>query len=1049
MKHYCDGEGHRKRSDSFQPMRDAALRDIIIEMGFLSRDQAWSTFEQARGSQQSLWLVLQAQSRLSAEQFQAALSFLADSGVSVEGNSTLTSVGRSSFTASSLPQVGDIIEGYGVLRLIGKGGMGAVYEVVKNQARYALKVIFSNDDGQLLRFEREAQSLAAMRNHSNIVHIHSYSRHGKFPFLIQDYIEGQSLAESLEAGQKFDENQAIEIILKVARALSVVHEEGYVHRDLKPANILIREQDGELFLTDFGLVKIIGDHQLTKSSDVIGTPHYMAPEQFEGRNTEIKPSTDVWALGVLFYRLLTGLKPFVGPSAVELLVQVCTLEPKHLTDLCDVSSDLEAIVMHALQKESAMRYQSAEAFAQDCERFLTGHRIKASSATHFRAFPARILRRFGQLSILFFATMSVLMIAAIIGIAWLWQNNREKDAQRAKLQGARTHLFDVVKKQRSTFGKHIAKHLVERFEGFSEHDLLSSPKSSQCRINLATQLHMKAFQSVFKKAREGGYQKVAEDICDTRNRRKVRQWVRFVVSCEQILSHLPLSNDKTRLPATYRDFLRGLKALDAKDWDLAAELFEDVSQQKQLKPLALLASALAMSGSRQWTEMERKLGALSDFADYEYISKILLKAIRIRILVQSAISPKTTVLELRKSLLALEKRLDLRGEDLWFKLNNRLQIGFNQHAARNSLKKTRRTWLRLELLERAFDRFRCPIPTPDLCLLLAKDAKEKAEKARTFRFYILLKAQKANYTIPEGVSVRDQMRLSANVFNKITVEDVFKLALAASRVGYYVIRFDEKRFAALRKKKVLELAVMKAPRDPYAKFWRALSTPEIFEVNSGEELAYLELLNQAKEDLDFVLSRPNVHAIYRCQALELRAFCVWKQSKLLNRVIPIQAISVDFKNSLRGPHPEPDRVYLAQFLLEKSVVPTKQSIERLDLAALWLRRRFKQCEHVLQGKPAIENRDLYPLLPVAFANQLAGVFNSKAVFLDRLGESGKALEAINKALRLRVKNKRIISSALIILTKLGRAKEARALLDERVDSKSSHYKRLRALIKER
>jgi serine/threonine protein kinase len=281
------------------------------------------------------------------------------------------------------------VTGYELLGELGRGGMGVVYKAIqKNLNRpVALKMILSGAHAgahQVARFKAEAEALARLR-HPNIVQVHEAGESNGLLYLSLEYVAGGGLDRHM-AGRALVET--------MARAIHVAHEAGIIHRDLKPANVLLAEgrapgprvtvnSPRELTtlipkITDFGLAKMTDSEGQTHSGSVLGTPNYMAPEQAEGRVKDIGPAADVYALGAILYECLTGNPPFRGETIMETIRQVSAAEPVAPSRLSrQVPRDLETICLKCLRKETASRYPTAEALADDLRRFLDGHPIEA------------------------------------------------------------------------------------------------------------------------------------------------------------------------------------------------------------------------------------------------------------------------------------------------------------------------------------------------------------------------------------------------------------------------------------------------------------------------------------------------------------------------------------------------------------------------------------------------------------------------------------------------------------------------------------------------
>lgn len=273
------------------------------------------------------------------------------------------------------------VPGYAILGELGRGGMGVVYKAfqVGLNRTVALKMILAGghaDPKDLARFRAEAEAVAKLQ-HPHIVQIYEIGEHDGLPFFTLEFVEGGSLAGKLD-GTPQPARKSAELVETLARAMHAAHQRGIVHRDLKPANVLLTA-DGSLKVTDFGLAKQLDSaHGETRSGAILGTPSYMAPEQAAGHIRQISPQTDVYALGVILYELLTGRTPFRGESPMETILQVMSdeaLPPSRIQRKLPI--DLETICLKCLEKSPGRRYATAEALADDLHRFLVGEPIQA------------------------------------------------------------------------------------------------------------------------------------------------------------------------------------------------------------------------------------------------------------------------------------------------------------------------------------------------------------------------------------------------------------------------------------------------------------------------------------------------------------------------------------------------------------------------------------------------------------------------------------------------------------------------------------------------
>jgi serine/threonine protein kinase len=260
--------------------------------------------------------------------------------------------------------VGALFDGYRIVRKIGVGGMGRVYEAehISLGRRAALKVLlprYAKDQEALRRFLSEAKVVNLIK-HQNIVNIYDISTapSGDFYF-VMELLEGQDLSQFLQSNPPLDEPLALGIFTQIARALWAAHQKGVIHRDLKPANVfLVPKDDKEIAakLLDFGLAKLQGE--ASKSPDkgpLLGTPHYMAPEYIRG--AEPNPTTDQYAFGVMLYRALTGVRPFDGKEAIDVFRKQLNDVPKDPQLIIpQLRTELCQLIMRTLQKEPERRF---------------------------------------------------------------------------------------------------------------------------------------------------------------------------------------------------------------------------------------------------------------------------------------------------------------------------------------------------------------------------------------------------------------------------------------------------------------------------------------------------------------------------------------------------------------------------------------------------------------------------------------------------------------------------------------------------------------------
>jgi len=269
-----------------------------------------------------------------------------------------------------------------LLSEIATGGMGVVYKARHKRLNriVALKtlhpgVVRPNDD-VVRRLRIEARVVAAL-DHPNIVPLYEIGQQDGYPYLILKLITGGDLERHVPRLSR-NPKAAARLMAKVARTVQYAHRHGVLHRDLKPSNILL-DARGEPHLTDFGLAKCIETESgLTQTGLILGTPAYMAPEQVLGRRRETSTAADIYGLGAVLYKLLTGRPPFQAETMYELLDQLVEREPVPVREYNpEVDRELEAICLKCLEKQPHLRYNSAAALAFDLELWLAGRPIKA------------------------------------------------------------------------------------------------------------------------------------------------------------------------------------------------------------------------------------------------------------------------------------------------------------------------------------------------------------------------------------------------------------------------------------------------------------------------------------------------------------------------------------------------------------------------------------------------------------------------------------------------------------------------------------------------
>jgi serine/threonine protein kinase len=330
--------------------------------------------------------------------------------------------------------IGQSIGRYHIIEQLGEGGMAIVYKAFDTtlDCDVAVKVIRIDElspvsaERTLKRFKREAKETAQLL-HPNIVRVTDYGEFEGAPFLVMPFLPGGTLKEQLDKlGSPMPYPEASRLLVPIARALDFAHKRGIAHRDVKPANILITE-DGQPMLTDFGVAKILENDrrttELTGSGMAIGTPEYMAPEQWMGR--ELDSRADIYSLGVVFYEMITGRTPFSADTVPAVMVMALRDPlPRPRDFVKGLPEDVEQIIFKALAREPENRYQDMTQFANDLDRLVLNEKVKLEKRE-----PAGI----SNLTLNWiYAGLGILVVLSAMGFYFLNRNNAGKSEPAAE-----------------------------------------------------------------------------------------------------------------------------------------------------------------------------------------------------------------------------------------------------------------------------------------------------------------------------------------------------------------------------------------------------------------------------------------------------------------------------------------------------------------------------------------------------------------------------------------------------------------------------------------
>jgi tetratricopeptide (TPR) repeat protein/predicted Ser/Thr protein kinase len=308
---------------------------------------------------------------------------------------------------------------YRVIKMLGRGGMGAVYHAYDTELDrdVALKVIrgeLADDPALLKRFKREIQ-LSSTITHKNVLRVYDLGEKDGTRFLTMQYVQGEDLGTLLKREGKLSVVRLFHIFRQICLGLAAAHERGVLHRDLKPANVMI-DKDDQVYLTDFGLARSVTQSGLTQAGDVIGTPHYMSPEQVKGERTDTR--SDIYSLGVILYEMATGDVPYHGDTIYEVMIQRVQKAPRPATELNpDIPPFLGNVIKRCMAIDKAARYTSVEELLNDLNQGVeTGHTLVAGKY---------YLRRWRELVATLrwrrFAAAAPVILLIVLAGWWLWK----------------------------------------------------------------------------------------------------------------------------------------------------------------------------------------------------------------------------------------------------------------------------------------------------------------------------------------------------------------------------------------------------------------------------------------------------------------------------------------------------------------------------------------------------------------------------------------------------------------------------------------------------
>lgn len=777
-----------------------------------------------------------------------------------------------------LPQVGMVIDGYRILALLGKGGMGAVYKVENRGALYALKVVLDPTLSEVQRFEHEAVSLAAAK-HKNIVDIHTVRLNPPWPYILFEFIEGQDLSSKIMPGEPWPLEKSLSVLRPLAEALDFIHAKGIVHRDLKPANILIRHSDGQPVLTDFGIAKNQSLETLTQQGEIVGTIQYMAPEQFAGER--VSPQSDLWALAVILFQLSSGGElPFVGAGMVEIAQNIMTRPPRPLGDfIAEENEELCALLSRALAKDPKQRYESGRAFIEECERALRGEAVVPK-------------KRRGLLP-------SVLLLVFLISGLLLGLCFAQKRAwERSK------------KDELKSFAVKLQKLKKGRQNDYLFHALSEEKERPCCRAFSSLKKEFNDFESALSQEGAPYFWNDPRSLQASLKKLQADFVSLAVIHTPEKATQVPVD-----LPQAEMKMLQAWVNVNKRKYSDAAEIYKvQASKAGPWESVATVMQALCAARLGHWAEAEEAFKGL----DYFLAGKPHMAKFRRDVLLhwcaELFLQSKGSSGELRRIFESVQKSTEHRAA--FFKdWNQLLQRLFRAWKAEDPQK--------LELLYQKHRSLSYEFPLIDRLELSRRQlltCLQSAQKRRDKDFALLygarLKRLDAQFPIPENLKYGLESNGRLNYielcvdahhhFSKGERERLKQLRfiVEAARQGYHLEGFDgSQRRQAMAEERLILSFIEQDAFDPALRFWRA------YILRKGRSASQYR-------DYDYVIRHNKAPQSYKAIALTESARLLLEDPKLKPKMSTKdrfqQALS-HLEKALLLPHPRPNVIHSLRF----------------------------------------------------------------------------------------------------------------------------------------
>jgi len=823
--------------------------------------------------------------------------------------------------------------------------MGAVYRVQREGVQYALKVLSGQGRVDDERFLREAEAVAQVDRHPNIARIHLAGEDDGRAFLVFDLIEGKSLREILDTEPPWDLERSLRCVEHLANALAHIHSHGILHRDLKPDNILIRQQDGEPLLVDFGLARFADGETLTKTCELLGTPLYMAPEQAGTDRESYGPATDIWALGVILYELCLGCRPFEEDSILILIRRILLDHPPAPRSLKpSLPEGVEAIIMRCLAKEPDDRYPSADALANDIARVRRGDLVEGAHRNPL----ARILRRHRRPLLVTLALLAplILTLAAWLGSARSHRRRRAEELQRQSQQ-----LRKTFRRTQAELEAHIVAHALAAHHGQRPdpdlpaclHAAEALRRSDKLEEALDANADLPAVQRLLA---SGGFAEV----------RSQRSFMARLESLKVTELGTITSRDNL-IPALIDAILHRRR-------DEAGDQADKLLASPKDAPLSRFVALPARILQQRWRAADQLLESLlNDPAWRQRVSPLEL-LIRTERIAAALLAEKSDPLP---PLLEGFRRSAQGREDppkCWQTLTDTLVKRLVAAKGRPNARQGYDRLISLKTPEISLQKLPPKLhgDFADEAAASFRDSPSRLElEAQAFFHYLLRRQSEPEFPLPKGYRPADVSRL---LDKEETLARGFGLLLAASRAGVYIgLKADA--IGKLASRGLLDQLIQQRPRDPFPRFWRGLSSMFLAITAPGGKRAWFAA---RIADLRFSLAHPRLPPAFRAKALTRKVHLELTLAKSGSPTSNRRALRLswlrDLDSAAKLPHPSPDEIPLWRFhVLTRSTDP-KVLIQLLDEAERGLRDRRRRS---LEGTLALGQPFTCPLQPLSQA----------------------------------------------------------------------------------